>query len=506
MERPGNIRGGLRAGIYDRVSKKPTGKEARSVASQNKANRLACNRYEWTVAAKYADPGVSASRHAKTKRRDDYERLRDDVRAGTLDVIVFWESSRGDRKLGEWASFLDDCRDHHVLIYITSHDRLYDMSRSRDRRSLAEDGVDSEYETDKLSERVTRGLNTSLELGRPHGVTPFGCVRTYDRFRNLVSQGPDPATGWVPREVITRVADMEPVSAIRKDMAARGAPTARGGPWTDALVRKFALNPAYAALRIGPDGEFIDGMQGWEPVVPRDVWLRAYQRVTSNQHGSWHPGAKHLYLLSYLAMCGNCGGPLRRQPVRGLEMYSCKDNSCASIKMEWLDAYVLGRLCRLLDDPAFWAELLREDDGPVKAARAKVAGLRLQLQGFEAKAIEGEIDPESFATISKGLRAKIREAEGGVTPVTVPAHLIALHEDDSGTSVRELVESWPLATRKATLRDFYDGVILLPAGGRGRQAGFNPGRVLLVRKGQPVWGSGATRQAASWVRVVEAAA
>ena len=47
-----------RAGLYDRVSRKVTGREVRSTEEQHEANSAACERYGWSAAARYTDPGV----------------------------------------------------------------------------------------------------------------------------------------------------------------------------------------------------------------------------------------------------------------------------------------------------------------------------------------------------------------------------------------------------------------------------------------------------------------
>jgi site-specific DNA recombinase len=50
-----------------------------------------------------------------------------------------------------WGGFLKRCRKHGVLIHATCHDTTYDPRKPRDFRSLAEDGVDAMYESDKTS-------------------------------------------------------------------------------------------------------------------------------------------------------------------------------------------------------------------------------------------------------------------------------------------------------------------------------------------------------------------
>src|SRR5699024_12608606 len=85
----------------------------------------------------------------------------------------------------------------------TSPAHLYDPSRGRDRRSLHEDAVDSEYETDKMSDRIRRAVNASAKEGRPHGKNLYGYRRTYVQGPSgpqLDSVEPDPVTAPIVRE------------------------------------------------------------------------------------------------------------------------------------------------------------------------------------------------------------------------------------------------------------------------------------------------------------------
>ena len=122
----------------------------------------------------------SASRHA-TKKRDEWPRVLARIDAGQGDVLWLWESSRGDRKLSTWARLLEDCRDRAVRIYVETHGRLYDMANSRDWRTLADDGVDNEAETNKTSERVLRAMTANAD-GR-EGPRP-GPLRVPARVRD----------------------------------------------------------------------------------------------------------------------------------------------------------------------------------------------------------------------------------------------------------------------------------------------------------------------------------
>lgn len=219
--------------VYQRVS---DGTD-RSVEQQNAANVEAARGFGWSTTS-YSDP-VSASRFSK-KARPGWDALLADVAARRFAYVVLWEPSRGDRKLATWAAFLDSCRETDTGIYITSHGRLYDVRNGRDWRSLAEDGVDSAFETEKTSDRTQRGVAGAVADQLPTGRIPYGYRRTYTnepgRKRPLQHQEPDPDEAPVVREIIGRIAHSESIRAIIADLAERDSgrgPEAAGRvvPW-----------------------------------------------------------------------------------------------------------------------------------------------------------------------------------------------------------------------------------------------------------------------------------
>ncbi len=234
----------VRAGVYERVSRLASARDrkeierARSIEEQNKANRDECTRYGWEITAHYKDPGLSASRFA-TRERPEYRRLLADINVGKLDVVVLWESSRGDRELAGWARFLNACRENGTRIYITTHGRLYDMANGRDWRNLAEDGVDSGYESEKTSIRVRRTVAAKMQAGEPFGHCPYGYEREYHpRTRELIEQRPskEPAgpgdnrmtKAEIVLYIFLSIAKGIPVNQIRRWLNEQGIPAPEG--------------------------------------------------------------------------------------------------------------------------------------------------------------------------------------------------------------------------------------------------------------------------------------
>lgn len=54
-----------------------------------------------------------------------------------------WENSRYSRETSEWLQLMELCEERGKKIFITSDNRLYDLTHWKDRRNLREDALDS---------------------------------------------------------------------------------------------------------------------------------------------------------------------------------------------------------------------------------------------------------------------------------------------------------------------------------------------------------------------------
>lgn len=120
-----------------------------------------------------------------------------------------------------------------VKVHVTQHGRTYDPRNGRDWRSLAEDGVDSAYESEKISVRVRRGKADGKMAGRPQGSVAYGVHRVRDPERTVrawVRDEPDPKSGPVVQEIVRRVGERQSYKAIARSLNERGIPPPWGWP------------------------------------------------------------------------------------------------------------------------------------------------------------------------------------------------------------------------------------------------------------------------------------
>jgi site-specific DNA recombinase len=265
---------------YARVSQDRSGR-ARSISEQHGDNVRAGETLGFTLAGDpYEDVSISASRYGR-KTRDDFLRLLADLESGRFgaDLLVLWESSRGSRKVSEWARLVELCEAAGVRVAVTTHSRIYDCANARDRRTLLEDAVDAAFQSDKRSDAIRRAAAATAARGEPHGVCPFGYARRYDeRTRRLIAQEPEPAEAKVVRELFTRLRAGHSLRSISRDWKARGVTTRAGQPFDSRQLRDMALRPAYGGLRTHQptggkrDKTSLDGATEavWPPLVPME--------------------------------------------------------------------------------------------------------------------------------------------------------------------------------------------------------------------------------------------
>lgn len=508
----------MRGAIYGRESRD----KKTSVANQVSVGEQWMADEGHDVVAVYKD-GTSASRFA-TKARSDWARLITDVSTGAWDLLWLWESSRGDRKLETWAAFLTACRVHKVLIRVESHDRTYNLANARDRRTLAEDGVSAEAESEVLSARVLRGMRNGALKGRPHGRNQYGYQRHYDEHTGqLTSITIHPVQGAVLREAGKRVLRGDTTYAISEDFNRRAIPTPRYGRWTvmtldrllrapivedgstleaalkeargrvirgetlaaivadyqerkvpppptrwdPAQVKELLINPSYNAKRSHNGKIVADAI--WPAIFDDDTHARIVARLTDPSRGQRRDSTvKHL--LTGIARCGVCGSGLRVSPNRGANSYQCAEPGCRKIarrkdQVEWavIDAivkFVQQPDCRDVIAPAV------AEDG-TQAALLAMETLRARLDGFYEQAAAGELSPAGLARVEQRLLADIESAKQRARRITVAPIVEML----IGPDAESRWEAMTIAQRREVITELVT-VLVLPMG-RGKRV-FDP--------------------------------
>lgn len=408
----------LRAREYLRVSHDRSGR-AKSNHEQHAENAADAERQGWTLGEPYEDTSISASRYTK-KTRDGYDDLMADLKSGRFgaDALIIWESSRGSRRVGEWVLLCDLLEEQGVLVRVTTHGRTYDPSNHRDRRSLLEDAIDSEYESGKLSSRLARTAASSAQEGRPPSRGAFGHPRRYwmngpyGRERHAVSDEQIAAE----RAAVLRLYDGlfagRTLVSMAREIADEGFKTTRGGTPTRSEVRAILLNPRNAGIRYF-NGERLDVETTWEPIVPEETWQAAVQMLNDPRRRK-NQGTARRWLGGSLYLCGQCGESDMRVNYRDdrERVYRCRATGHNSRAADKVDAFVRASVAARLRRHDI-AELVAGEDDKQRAAelRTEAAGLRQRLDGLGVDYAQGLLTAGQVQAATQTMESRLTEIE-----------------------------------------------------------------------------------------------
>jgi DNA invertase Pin-like site-specific DNA recombinase len=433
---------------------------------------------------------TSASRYAR-KRREDWDKLLALLPNTGVTLVWLWEPSRGSRELEDWAHFLSECRRHKVQIWVETHEQVYDMHNHRHWRTLAEEGISSQAESDNTSKRVRRNVQDGIKRGRPRGKRAYGWRRVYaevDGKPKLKRQEADETEAPVVREAWARAKGGESLNSISADFRARGIRTRAwshrrtgepmgGTEFTPQRLRRMLLTPAYAGIRAYcPEGStagrgtlspgttvYPTDPEVWEPLVSQEDYYAVEAMLTAHPAPAGRPG-RGVHQSSWLVRCGKCRHPLGTRRHHSKWVYFCPGCSgvtCQKAALDnAIDRAVLGYLggCGFAQDSA--ARQASTPDAALAGVRGKLEALRAAQRGLGARyaagaalpeGAAGKLSLEAFVQADGDLKGEIKNLEARQREIAGMTKLDAILGDPS----RDLEDRWrrmPVSARRKVLR------------------------------------------------------
>ncbi|WP_248961281.1 recombinase family protein [Sphaerisporangium perillae] len=467
----------MRAASYSRRSD-ARGKRSdqRSVEEQDNLNLQVAQRNDWDLPPNrmYRDNDISASRYS-SKERADWTRLHNTLVNGEIDVLILYETSRAWRKVYEWVPLVELCAENKVLIHVTSDRRTYDPNDDRDWETLLEDGIDSEKESRKISKRVRRAMDANKEQGKPHATPAYGYEIQIDPADHRTKiRVPVPEQAAIVKEVIRRVAQSDPITAIARDLNERGIPSpsvalglntekrSKGKTplWSPAMIRKMCKNVAYIGKReYVEDGRTIFADGTWEPIVDEELFWKARNLLSDPTRKTTKPG-RNKYLLGFLGTCDVCGSYLARMGGRDPYRYRCNaDKSCVTIRMDWTDMFIGELVCQRLAKKDIYELLTRQDDAD-KARVVELEALRADHTTALDLRAKGKLSLLALSQEEERLLPRIAELEQALRPVTIPKALEDLTRDAQGNlqTIRARWAALAIPAKRDVLRTLFKSI------------------------------------------------
>jgi site-specific DNA recombinase len=474
--------------IYNRASADKTGQRV-SVESQATENRSWCEREGWEVAATVTDNDRSATRYA-TREREGYKRIQAGLATGEwgkVDLLVMWESSRGERTMDGHIEMRSLCQ--RLGVRLAYRGRVLDMADGDDRFTAGLDALLDEREAERIRDRIIRGHLASVQAGKPRGVVPYGYRREYaPGSGHMLRQIPDPETAPVVQGVVAAILAGQTLYAIAQRLNRdgvltpqqlrgdrRGVAVERVG-WSSSMLRNLLRKRSLMGERT--HNGVVTGQGTWEPIVSPEDWRAVQEILADPARARYHGGREAKWLLSGIATCGICGAWLRPMRHGSKMMYVCAGLTPSSSKghvaraQEPLDAFVVVHVVRMLADPRLPGAIAASragDSDRVAATQRRLADLEAQLASAKRAVLAGKISFDSFGEFETELQASIAAARlerGRQAPVAPQVR--GLMSPDAGmlwAGIQHDVELQRLVVRE--LVGVVVGRSTLPRGSRG---------------------------------------
>lgn len=436
------------AAIYCRISKDARG-EGLGVARQEQLCRDLADRKGWPVAKVYVDNDLSAYSGAP---RPQYERMLEDLEAGTIDAVVVVDQDRLTRHPMELEGFIGLADRLGVPLANVSGD--VDLSTSDGRFRARIMGAVARQESEKKSERLRRQRDQHAKRGKFHGgIRRFGYEPDGEGSLVVVE-----AEAKLIREAARRYLDGESLRQICLDWNERELETVTGGRWRVTSLRTCLSGPHIAGLRVHR-GEIV-GEAEWPAILDRDTWeqIRAKMGDPRKSRGGRPPA----YLLTGILECWACGGPLHHSfYTDGTGRYMCGPDpgrpQCGRVAIAAapVEEAVTGAVLDALAVPELFAAV-EAHDADTDALTRQIQAAEERLDTLARHYAEGRISDREWLTARDAIDAQLEELRG-----QYPTEPQAVDFDP--VQLAELWEAGTTDERRAIIGLVIDGIEVGPS-------------------------------------------
>jgi site-specific DNA recombinase len=330
----------LRVTFYARVS---TDQDEQINSLENQVQyytELIQSRPNWRFVPGYVDEGISGG---STKKRDNFNRMIRDAKAGMFDFIITKEISRFSRSTLDSIRYTQELLDYNVGVFF-QNDNINTLDTDSEFRLVIMAGV-AQDEIRKLSERLKFGFRQAIKNGHVLGNDK---LYGYDKKDCVLTVNEEEA------EIVRIIFDLYGnqrlgTRTISKRLMELGHTSREGNAFNTLTIRHILENPKYKGWYCGNKSQSVDyrtkrnillDESEWvtypDPsipaIVPEELWNRAnalYKRrreeMKSHSSGlSFH----NRYPYSAKIYCEEHGTTFHRQVIQTKkgqqEVWQCK--------------------------------------------------------------------------------------------------------------------------------------------------------------------------------------
>ena len=328
----------------------------------------------------YDDGGFSGG----NMNRPALQKLKEDIKAGLIDIIVIYKIDRLTRSLSDFSE-LQEFFDEHDVSFVSVTQEI-NTSTSAGRMMLNILMTFAQYEREIIAERVRDKVSAAKKRGKNCGGFP---ILGYDS---------DPAT----KKLIINEQEAEIVRFVFKNYLKHGSAKAvstelelkgfRGKSWTtrkgirregqkvnNQMVYRMLKNHLYIGL-VEHKGNFYPGEQ--EAIIDRKTWDKVQTMLKSNMNHDSSRRTPKVNPFNGMIYCGSCGGAFSmshtvKQGNKRYSYYICLEDtkrnfSTCPIKRvpaNELEKLVLKEIGALFQTPTMLAKLMDKGELGISTAQ-----------------------------------------------------------------------------------------------------------------------------------------
>ena len=254
----------LRVTFYARVS---TDKDEQLNSLENQIQyytELIQSKPNWTYVEGYIDEGISGT---STKKRDSFNRMIADAKAGRFDFIITKEISRFSRSTLDSIQYTQELLEHDVGV-LFQNDNINTLESDSEFRLVGMAGV-AQDEVRKLSERLKFGFRQAIKNGHVLGNDRLW---GYDKKDCVLTVNEEEAR--VVRRIFDLYANQQMgIRRISQTLFDEGFTSRKGNAFNVLTIRHILCNPKYKGWYCANKSQTVDYRSKRKVFLEESEWV-----------------------------------------------------------------------------------------------------------------------------------------------------------------------------------------------------------------------------------------
>lgn len=441
----------LRAVFYARVSTKIE-EQLNAIELQIEENRNVIRNNGWELVDEYIDRGITGTVAGK---RDDYQRLYEDLESGKFDIVVCKEQDRLQRNTLDWYLFLNRLVANDLKLYIYLDHKFYTPDNALLTGIKA---ILAEEESRKTSKKLNNYYQSRREmiLAGDYSQIPAPKVFGYKMGKVDGKIIIEENEAEIVREIYKLYIAGNGIRSITRILEERGVEV-NGKPVSESTIKNIVRNPRYKGTyveypyhydfekkkRVKSDAECIEVANCIPKIVTEEIWEQARQ-IREGRKSTYNTDTGLVsrglnagtYLFSSKIYCGECGSKFwrrgkdtgynerigykcSRRIAKGSKACNCRrvlESDLLEICEEITKEFSENRDNIRADLERFLKELVKRlsNGASIKELREKETKIKKREEVLLDNLLDGTISKEVYSRKSKELEAELEQiAERG---------------------------------------------------------------------------------------------